>query len=503
MGQFKSPQEVADHNKKVLAKMRELDYGEIMEQINAISTRLVIAEPFYGHFFGKLTRCIVEQIPTLAIIFNDNNNKLKLGANPLFWHEVLKDDNETTTRNWRYGGIKHELLHVIMGHPFIWKEYNDKQVLNIAADLVVNQLIEKHQTQKAWVHYDQFPDFFDQSSNSSDRNQSVGFYYKKLMKEWKDVQKNQKQQQGQCGQGQGEGEGEEQDGDGKGQGQQGKPGQGSGGQGSGDGSDPSQQQGKGGSGATNKSQERLEDLLGNGEDTHATWTEIGDLSEGAQEFIKSQINRDLVEVGEQLKNSGDSRDWGSIPGKIREMIEELQRAMKPSVNWKKTLKLFTTSSSKTRIKSTIRRPSKRYGTTPGTKLQKKQRICIAIDTSGSVSIPDLVEFFSEMRHIWKQGADIMIVECDTQIGRIWQYKGKPPDGVSGRGGTYFDPPIEWNNQNYRADCLIYFTDGWAPAPTVKSCCPVLWMVCSKGDPKYADFESTKGHRVVAMKAEWE
>ena len=52
--------------------------------------------------------------------------------------------------------------------------------------------------------------------------------------------------------------------------------------------------------------------------------------------------------------------------------------------------------------------------------------------------------------------------------------------VHGRGGTCFDEPIKFANEKYQPDATIYFTDGFAPEPTVKSRKPILWMITPKG-----------------------
>ena len=155
-------------------------------------------------------------------------------------------------------------------------------------------------------------------------------------------------------------------------------------------------------------------------------------------------------------------------------------SLQPSINWRRTLRLFAASSSRTRIRNTIKKPSKRYGTSPGIKIQRKQKIGVALDSSGSVNHEELQLFFSELYHIWKQGAEIMVVECDVDIQRIYPYRGKTPELVQGRGGTRFDAPIKWANEDYRPDALIYFTDGFAAKPEIRCRIPLLWMISPNG-----------------------
>ena len=85
---------------------------------------------------------------------------------------------------------------------------------------------------------------------------------------------------------------------------------------------------------------------------------------------------------------------------------------------------------------------------------------LAIDTSGSVSDTELNEFMNEIHHIYKAGVDITIVQCDTSINSIEEYKGKNELNVKGRGGTEFDPVLDYYNANQKKyTSLVYFTDG--------------------------------------------
>ena len=132
--------------------------------------------------------------------------------------------------------------------------------------------------------------------------------------------------------------------------------------------------------------------------------------------------------------------------------------------------------------NTIRRQSKRYGTYPGIRVSRFQRLAVAVDTSGSISDHDLSDFFSEIHGIWRQGAEITVVECDAAVQRTYPYTGILPKRVAGRGGTAFDPVFEWLNSNRmrRYDGCIYLTDGYARAPSIKPNCKMLWVVTSDG-----------------------
>ena len=87
--------------------------------------------------------------------------------------------------------------------------------------------------------------------------------------------------------------------------------------------------------------------------------------------------------------------------------------------------------------------------------------------------------------IHRQGAEVVVVECDARIGRTYEFDGKTPSRVAGGGGTSFDPVITWlRAQRPRFDACVYLTDGGAPAPHAKAPCPLLWIVTPGGVLKH-------------------
>jgi predicted metal-dependent peptidase len=107
-----------------------------------------------------------------------------------------------------------------------------------------------------------------------------------------------------------------------------------------------------------------------------------------------------------------------------------------------------------------------FNTGPALKIKQKKRTLVAIDTSGSVSNDDLIEFFNEIYHIYKSGTYVDIIECDAKIQRVYEYKGQREEiEVQGRGGTDFEPVMQYlaEHRNEYAN-LIYLTDGECCSP---------------------------------------
>lgn len=207
--------------------------------------------------------------------------------------------------------------------------------------------------------------------------------------------------------------------------------------------------------------------------SHGRWPDFAALPSSLLSLLDSNVERLLVATARRTKRRG----WGPMPSALIAVLEAL--GAPPELPWRRLLRLFLAQSGRTYVKNTISRPSRRYGTVPGTKVRRRHRLTVAVDTSGSIADEELATFFAEIHAIWRRGATVHVVEADAAVARDYEYRGALPTEVGGRGGTSFDPAIRWSNE-HRADGLVYFTDGFAPAPSVPSRCPMLWVVTSDG-----------------------
>lgn len=147
------------------------------------------------------------------------------------------------------------------------------------------------------------------------------------------------------------------------------------------------------------------------------------------------------------------------------------------LNWAAILRQFVTTSLHTEIKSTYHRPSRRYGTFPGTKIRRKPKIGLALDRSGSISTAQAAIFWGEIRRIHRQQANLIICEFDHRVQRVSTFHPSKNYQFKGGGGTDFNPPVRWANEK-ELQGLIIFTDGFAPPPLVKPRIPCLWVLCA-------------------------
>lgn len=214
----------------------------------------------------------------------------------------------------------------------------------------------------------------------------------------------------------------------------------------------------------------LEDIENGDIPDHSTWEEFQDMPEAEKKLVEKQLQKILSDAKEQT-----IKKQGTVPGEIENVII-IEEILPPKFDWRGFIRRFTGVSTKVFTRKIRRKENRRFEANPGLKIKMRQHMLLGIDTSGSVSNSELKEFMNEINHIYKCGVEITIIQCDTEIKSITEYKGKNDLEIKGRGGTYFDPVIEYFNANQRKyTSLVYFTDGEATA-YVKPRGHVLWVL---------------------------
>ena len=230
--------------------------------------------------------------------------------------------------------------------------------------------------------------------------------------------------------------------------------------------------------------------LKGGDGLHPTWKEFESLTDAEKKLVANQIKHQIKEIVEAQKDRGR----GFIPSELESFINSLFEVVPPSYDWKSYFRRFFGTSNKIYTKKTRRKLNKRFSENPALKIKTKKHVLCGIDTSGSVSDADLVEFFNEIYHMWKTGIKITIAECDATIHRTWEYDGTMPEAVRGRGGTDMNPIIEYFNEQRHYSSLIILTDGYIGERNIHSHKPTMMVLCKVG----ADIETVKqswGHTI--------
>jgi len=217
------------------------------------------------------------------------------------------------------------------------------------------------------------------------------------------------------------------------------------------------------------STESIREILQHEHIEHDTW--------GAQgqniQLVRTQLEYRMKSTADAVRTR--------VPQELRNIVDGLLTFKKPIFNWKKFFRNFMANAFDSLPKSTRRKESTRFAGALGHKLSKKHTILVGVDTSGSIGQKELDEFFSEIYHVWKAGANVDIVEFDTRIQNQYHYKGKTPSAVSGRGGTDFHPFVEYFNSNRGKYSLgICFTDGYASLDNLNPYGKFCWVITSDG-----------------------
>ena len=214
-------------------------------------------------------------------------------------------------------------------------------------------------------------------------------------------------------------------------------------------------------------------------DDHSSWNkEFKECSDAEKQLIQNQINSQIKTAAEQTMKMR-----GTIPAEMKAIVDELFKPKPRVFDWKAYFRRMLGSIYDINIKKTRRKESIRFPGAAGIKHKKKVSILVAVDTSGSVNDEELKDFFSEITYIYKAGARITILECDAAISANYEYTGKWTGKVHGRGGTDFQPVIDYYRKNMKDyAALVYFTDGICNIPNNVPR-DTIWVITSAGDHK--------------------
>ena len=214
-------------------------------------------------------------------------------------------------------------------------------------------------------------------------------------------------------------------------------------------------------------------------DDHSDWDDASasPAQQAANQMAKERLKNAMKEAAKEASQS--AKGWGSMSAEVKESI---LKKLESKVDWRKVLRYFIKTSQRASRRSSVKRINKRYAYIhPGKKVQRQAKIAIAIDQSGSVSDDMLASFFGELNGLAKL-AEFTVVPFDTVVAEdkiyVWK-KGKSQKAERVlHGGTCFEAPTEWANNN-SVDGLIILTDMEAPKP--KACkAQRLWLTDSRG-----------------------
>ena len=377
---------------------------------------------FYASLLTAMKKQECNQTPTMGVTIDDG--QLFLLYNQKWVDTMIEKEGIEGLK----GVIEHELLHIVYDHLTKVKMFNRvPEIYNMASDMAINQLIDKQIMPKAvWI-----PDKDGNPVKGSllyphlyklPEKKDSEYYYNELMK---NTQKIKVQMQGQ-------GQGKDGQGDQEGQGQ------------------------------------TLDD--------HELWRKIKGSAQMNKEVVKKAV-KEAYEYSKKLK--------GDLPYELEQQIKSMLKP--PTISWRQLLKRYIGASIKTGFKSSWKRPNRRFPNSEelkGKVSNRTIRMLLAVDTSGSVSDKDFVDFMVEMKgilNVYKCTIDVL--QCDADLHGLSHLHPYSQLNIKfkGRGGTEYKPVFKYLQKHMEYDLLIYFTDLYCGFEGCKSNRPVIWVCTKNGD----------------------
>lgn len=173
--------------------------------------------------------------------------------------------------------------------------------------------------------------------------------------------------------------------------------------------------------------------------------------------------------------------WGSLAGNMASLIIANTKA---KIDYRKVLAGFRSSILSSKRNLTRMRPNRRSGfDSMGSIRRFSTNLLVAVDVSGSVSSQSLSHFYSIINRAFKYGIEhISAVQFDTELKEIQPFeKARKNIRILGRGGTNFQPIINFVSKHHEYDGLIIFTDGYAEQPKIPKGfrCKIAWICDDK------------------------
>ena len=194
------------------------------------------------------------------------------------------------------------------------------------------------------------------------------------------------------------------------------------------------------------------------------------------------------EIREAVLNAAQQAGAGNLPAGVQRMIKDLTE---PVIDWRTLIEQQIQSTVKSDF--TWMKPSRRGwhmdAVMPGMKPGEQIDVCIAIDTSGSISERDIKDFMTEIKGIMEAYDEYKIhVWCfDTEVYNMQEFTSDNLEDIAayepaGGGGTDFMANWEFMKENdIEPKKFIMFTDGmpfgeWG----IENYCDTVWII--KGNP---------------------
>lgn len=215
--------------------------------------------------------------------------------------------------------------------------------------------------------------------------------------------------------------------------------------------------------------------------------ESGGLDEHDFDSLSEEEMEELAEEMDQAIRQGAllaGKQGGDVPRSFKDL-------MQPKVDWREQLREFITAVSAGKDDSTWRRPNRRWLQhdmyLPSTISETMGKMCVVVDTSGSISAELVSRFLSEIVGICDSVTpeQLHLICCDAQVASHDVFDPTTYPELAqirefrGGGGTDMPEALRYIDKNNIDPVLtLVLTDGYTPWPSTLSH-PVLWAITEK------------------------
>lgn len=192
------------------------------------------------------------------------------------------------------------------------------------------------------------------------------------------------------------------------------------------------------------------------------------------------------QIDDKIKKAEIENGWGETGGNL---VRTLQEQTDFSFDYRRALTKFRANIVSVNRRLTRMKPSRRYGfSAMGSRYERKADILIAVDVSGSITDESFTRFYHAIKNFFflKIIENIDLIFFDVNLKNtspIKFSKNLKLAEIQGRGGTNFQPPIDYFLENRsRYSGMIIFTDGEGEVPKMtggSGNASILWILDSR------------------------
>ena len=189
------------------------------------------------------------------------------------------------------------------------------------------------------------------------------------------------------------------------------------------------------------------------------------------------------QIDDKIKKAEIENGWGETGGNL---VRTLQEETDFSVDYRRALTKFRANIVSVSRRLTRMKPSRRYGfSAMGSRYERKADILIAVDISGSITDESFARFYHAIKNFFFlriiENIDLIFFDVNLKNTTPVKFtKNFKFAEIAGRGGTSFQPPIDFFMENRtRYSGMIIFTDGEGDVPVIKVPASILWILDSR------------------------